>query len=212
MRARLTVIPRAPMTKGQTKRLRAQGYVPVSVSGRGMETRHYSAPAKELGEILRKGGQAALIEVTVNGDEGKILTMPRQVDRDPITHKLLQVGLMRVSAQQAIVAHVPIVLVGQPAAVKSGHGVLEHERDTLDVRALPENLPGHIDVDVSAMELGDALHVRDVPVPPGCEIVTQPDEIVAVLHPVRVHVEAAEEEAESAVGEARAAGAKEEVS
>lgn len=185
------------MTKGQIKRLRAQGYVPVSVSGRGVETRHYSARTKDLSEILRRGGQAALIEVSVDGENGAILAMPRQVERDPITHNLLQVGLMRVSSQQPITAHVPIVLVGQPSAVKSGHGVLEHERDVLDVRALPEQLPTHIDVDVSGMDLGDAVHVRDIAAPPGCEILTDPEEIVAVLHPVRVHEEAAPEAAES---------------
>ncbi|MGC8666651.1 MAG: 50S ribosomal protein L25 [Chthonomonadales bacterium] len=202
MRARLRVVPRAPMTKGQIKKLRAQGYVPVSLSGRGVSTRHYSAPSKDLQEILRKGGQAALIEVLVDGEDGAVLAMPRQVERDPITHGLLQVGLMRVSAQQPIIANVPVVLVGQPGAAKSGHGVLEHERDTLEVRGLPEKLPTHVDVDVSGMELGDALHVRDVPIPPDCEILTAPDEIIAVLHPVRVHEAAAEEAADTGAAEA----------
>jgi len=195
-RATIVAKPRQPMTKGQIKRLRQSGFVPVTVSHRGEQTKQFQIPAKEMIEILRRNGMASVIEMQVEGTSDRMLVIPRQVQRNPIGGNLLHIAFRRVAEQEPVTADVAIVLTGEPEAVRNNLGVLTQQEDFVQVRAMPDKLPAHLEVDVSTLEIGHALTVADLPKFPDYEIITEPSRIIASLAAVRVTVEevAAEEE------------------
>jgi large subunit ribosomal protein L25 len=193
MRMALQASSRSPLSKGGIKRLRLAGYVPVTVSARGGETTEWSVPARELTDILRHGGQSALIELRDIGAGDKTLVMPRDIQRDPISGRLLHVGFAAISAREPVTAEVRVALVGEPVGVRTGTAVLEHETSTVLVRALPDKLPTHINLDVSSMDVGDVLHVSDIVPSQDYQILTPPDTVTAVVHIVRAAVAEKEE-------------------
>jgi large subunit ribosomal protein L25 len=195
-RATIVAKPREPMTKGQIKRLRQSGFVPVTVSHRGEQTKQFQIPAKEMIEILRRNGMASVIEMQVEGTSDRMLVIPRQVQRNSIGGNLLHIAFRRVAEQEPVTADVAIVLTGEPEAVRNNLGVLTQQEDFVQVRAMPDKLPAHLEVDVSTLEIGHALTVADLPKSPDYEIITEPSRIIASLAAVRVTVEevAAEEE------------------
>ncbi|HXG24763.1 MAG TPA: 50S ribosomal protein L25 [Chthonomonadales bacterium] len=195
-RASLVAKLRPPMTKGQVKQLRRSGFVPATVSHRGEATQQFQIPAKEMNEILRRSGMAAVIEMQIEGTSDRLLVLPRQVQRNPIGGNLLHVAFRRISEQEPVTADVPVVLIGEPEAVRNNLGVLTQQADMVQVRAIPDRLPAHLEVDVSALELGHALTVADLPTSPDYEIVSEPDTVLASLAAVRIAVEAEAEEAE----------------
>ena len=176
------------MTKGQVRRLRREGYTLVSVSEAGAETQHFVTNEKQMKEVLRRGGSAAIIELSAGGKGKPMLMMARQVQLDPVSRLILQVGMMRITGRKPITAPVPVRLHGEPDPVREGIGVLDQENQTVEVRALPDKLPGHIDVDVSGLQINDKLHVADLPTSPDYEITTDPQAIIAAVHVVRAAV------------------------
>lgn len=187
MRKQLAARPRPEMTRGQIRQARREGLVPVSVSERGTETRHYLVPARELGEALQGGGGGTVVELKVEREAGGVL-IPRIIDRNPISRALLQVGFVRVPGDKPVVTQVRVQLLGEPEDARTGTGVVEHLASTLDVRGLPDRIPTHIDVDTSNMEIGSVLHVSDIAANPDYEIVSPPETVLAVMHVVRAAV------------------------
>ena len=187
MRLSLEAKPREAMTKGQVKRLRREGYALISVSEAGKESQHLVADAKAVHELLHRGGPAALIELKT-GKGAPRLMMARQVQRDPVSHKILNVGMMVISARKPITAPVSVRLHGEPQPVKEGIANLDQENQTVEVKALPDKIPASIDLDVSGLELHGKVYVSDLPVTDDYEIVTAPETIIAVVHTVRAAV------------------------
>lgn len=187
MRLSLEAQPREAMTKGEVGRLRRDGNTLLSVSEAGKDTLHYMVSEKAVREVLHQGGPAPLIELKA-GKGAARLTMPRQIQRDPVTHRILNVGMVAVSARKPITAPVSVVLHGTPQPVKEGIGNLDQENQTVEVKALPDKLPAHIDLDVSSLELHGKVTVADLPVTADYEIVTAPETVIAVVHTVRAAV------------------------
>lgn len=196
MRLSLEAKPREAMTKGQVRRLRREGQTLLSISEAGKETRHFMADEKVLREVLHRGGPAALLEIKA-GSGKPTLTMPRQIQRDPVTHRILNVGMMAVSSRRPITARVNVILHGEPDPVKQGIGVLDQDNQTVEVKALPDKMPSRLEFDVTNLELHGKVNVSDLPTSEDYEIVTPPETIIAVVHTVRAAVteEATAEEA-----------------
>ena len=187
MRLNLEAQPRDAMTKGQVKRLRKEGNTLLSLSEAGKETKHFTVDEKSLRDLLRRGGPSAMVELKT-GSGRPALSMPRQVQRDPVTHKILSIGMVALSARKPITAPVPVILHGEPAPVKEGIGVLDQENQTVEVKALPDKLPANLVIDVSGLELHGKVQVSDIPTNPDYEIVTAADTMIAVVHTVRAAV------------------------
>ena len=118
--------------------------------------------------------------------------------RDPVTREILHLDLQRISENKPVVMHVPVALVGESPAVKEGRGILDHTMRQLEVRCLPRDIPEHIDVDISELEVKHGIHVSDILVDK-IEILDNADRpVVEVLQPT-LFVEPIEEGAE--VGE-----------
>jgi large subunit ribosomal protein L25 len=177
-------------------RLRRAGKVPAVVYGLETDTVQVAVPARELNHILAgESGVNTLITLRMNGEEH--LTLARQIQRHPTRGDLIHVDFIRVRRDVAVAAEVPVNLVGEAEGVRDG-GILEQLVFTLSVEAKPEDIPPGVEVDVSALAIGDQLRIADLRLPAGVAVQQEADELVAQVVMPRV---AEEPEAEAAEGE-----------
>jgi large subunit ribosomal protein L25 len=202
--ARLTVSRREDLGKQGTKRARARGEVPGVLYGEKQETIPISMSANDLRTALSTpSGRNVIIQVELNGGESSTRAVIRDMSRDPVSREILHVDLQRISENKPILMSIPVVLVGESLAVKEGRGILDHAMRQLEVRCLPRDIPEHIEVDITELEVKNAIHVSDIQVE-NLEILDHPERpVVEVLQPTlfkEPEEELAEAEAE-AVGE-----------
>lgn len=208
--ARLAVSRRADLGKQGSKRTRAKGDVPGVLYGEKQETLPISISANDLRVALSTpSGRNVIIQVGLDGSAPSTRAVIRDMERDPVTREILHVDLQRISENKPVVMHIPIALVGESPAVKEGRGILDHVMRELEVKCLPRDIPEHIEVDISELEVRHAIHVRDIH-PENVEILDHPDRpVVEVLQPTLFKEpteEAAEAEAAQAAAEAAEAG------
>ncbi len=189
--------------KSVARKIRREGNVPAIVYGLGADAKPVAVPGRELQHILHgPGGVNTLINLDVTGTSELVLV--RQIQRHPVRHNLLHVDLIRVSRDVAIAAEVPIHLMGEPEGVRDG-GLLEQLIFTLSVEAKPADIPQNIQLDVSALTIGDHLSVSDLVLPPGVTTTQEPEEQVAHVSQPRGLALPEEEEAAAAAEAAEAA-------
>jgi large subunit ribosomal protein L25 len=214
--ATLTAKPRSVKGSRPAGRLRREGLVPAVVYGLGADTVSVTVAARELQHILSgASGANTVITLQLDGDGGGQLALARQIQRHPVKGTLLHVDFVRIRADQTVTAEVPLHLEGEAEGVKNG-GLLEQALFSLSVEALPADLPPAITHDVSPLDIGGQVHVRDLDVPATVTVTTDADELVVqVVQPRGLDLpeegEAAEGEegAEGAEGEAAAPAAEE---
>jgi len=188
-------------------RLRRAGRVPAVVYGLGGDNLTVTVPARELNQILHSESGVNTV-ITLKVDGGNQLTLARQIQRHPVRGELLHVDFIRVDPDVRVAAEVPVNLEGEAEGVRSG-GVLEQLVFTLSIEAKPSDIPNSIAADVSALDIGDQLRVRELPLPAGVEAMQEPDELVAQVVMPRVVEEEPEaaEEGEAVEGEEGEEGA-----
>jgi large subunit ribosomal protein L25 len=175
--------------KGVARKLRAAGRVPAVFYGHDQETTALSVDAREMAHVLHtSGGSNVLLDLVVDGKPH--LAMPREIQRDHIHNKLIHIDFLAVSRTEKISVDVAVVEVGDAAGVKEG-GVVEHHLRDLHVECLPQDVPEQIEVDITDLNIGDMIHVRDVVVPEGVTVLTNPDDaVLSVITPAALRVEA----------------------
>ena len=184
-----------PVGKSAARKIRREGKVPAIVYGQGTDPEAVAVPSRELQHILH-GGANTLINLDLSGKTDLVLA--RQVVRHPVRHTLVHVDFIRIRRDQAVSAEIPIHLTGEPLGVREG-GLLEQATFTLSIEAKPGDIPSGIEVDVSALDIGDQVTVADLPLPPGVVTTQEPGDLVAhVTQPRGLDLP---EEAEPAEGE-----------
>lgn len=195
--------PRTDRGSGPAGRLRRAGRLPAVVYGLGQASAEVTVPTHELDMILAHGVNS-LITLRVDGDDQ--LALARQVQRGPVRGELLHVDFVRVRRDVAISADVAVHLVGEAEGVKDG-GLLEQQVFTITVEAKPQDIPAHVEFDVSALAIGDQLRVSDLTLPRGVTTSLDPETLVVAVAAPRIAVE--DEEAEGAEGEGAEGGESE---
>lgn len=182
-------------------RLRRLGKVPAVVYGLDVDALSITVPARELQHILAgESGANTLITLDVDGES--VLTLARQIHRHPTRGELVHVDFIRISRDTAVSAEIPVHLLGEPTGVRDG-GLLEQLLFNLTVEALPGNIPVSIEIDVTALAIGDQLRVESIPLPEGVVTYAEADFVIAQVAAPRIATEAEEgEEGELAEGEA----------
>jgi large subunit ribosomal protein L25 len=195
------------------RKLRAAGRIPGICYRRNAEPVSVSLDPIELERLLRaaSSGINTLIDLKVagGGDFDGRQVLIKELQRDPISGAYLHADLYAVDLKQTIHISIPVQIKGSATGVTLGGGILDHATRELDVECLPNAIPEEFAVDVSDLEIGDSIHVRDLAIPEGVEILNDPDvSIVSVVAPVIVEEEVAadEEGAEAAEGEAAPEG------
>jgi large subunit ribosomal protein L25 len=177
--------------KNDSRRARREGLVPITVYGGGAETVAAVAKLAELAAILRsESGRNTIFTIDVEGvGASEVMFHDRQID--PIRGRLIHADLTRLVKGQKIEVTVPLHLVGEPVGVKESQGVLEQILREVEIRCEPRSIPDSIDVDVTHLDVHDVLHVSDLKVAEGVEILQEADEVVATVGIVREEAEAA---------------------
>jgi large subunit ribosomal protein L25 len=190
------------------KRLRRSGIVPGVVYGSQQD--HYSIqlPSKEISDLLHHSTtDNLLVNLQIEGAKEKDkMALIQAVQHDPLTGAIIHVDFHAVKAGEKIHATVSLVLTGEPKGVELG-GLLDHQLHAIDVHCMPEHLPSQLEMDVSSLEIGDAVHVSDIKMPEGVEADLDGEVVVALVQEIRIGK--AEEEADAAAAEAEAAEAAE---
>jgi len=199
--------------KGVARKLRAAGRIPAVCYRRNAEPVPVSLDPKELDLLLRNAssGINTLIDlkVTGGGDFDGRQVLVKELQRDPISGAYLHADLYAVDLQQKIHVSVPINLTGTAIGVSLGGGVLDYATRELDVECLPNAIPEEFTIDVSEIEIGQSLHVRDIVVPEDVEVLNDPDvTVMSVVAPVAIEEEAPAEEEEEGEGEEGAVDAE----
>lgn len=200
--ARLTATIRSERGKGPARRLRAAGRIPAVIYGHGEQTRAVSVDARELEHLFaRISVENTLIDLVVDGGgEGTIRTLVREVQIHSYRPLVLHVDFYQIHAGERVLVEVPIRLTGVAEGVRAG-GLLQQALDDLSIRCVAEEIPEAIEVDVSALGIGDSIHVRDLELPAGVISEAEPDRTVCtVLAPVVVTIEEVPPEAPEGVG------------
>lgn len=197
----LKAVPRTDRGKGAARRLRAAGWTPAVVYGHGEESRTLSVDSLELERLFsRIAIESTLIQLEIDGQPG-MRVLVREVQEHPYRPEVLHVDFYQVHAGERVNVDVPLRLVGTSEGVREG-GVLDQVLHTLAVRCLPDRIPEAIEVDVSALKVGDSLHVRDVVLPAGVELHDDPDATVCTVGtPTVAALESGSEGSEGVGGE-----------
>jgi len=212
----LTARPRTAAGKGGARQLRAAGLIPAILYGERTAPLSLAVNAREFALVLkRSSSEHILIDLTVQGsDTGTELALVKEVQHDPLTGDALHVDLLHIHPTKKIRVTVPVRVRGIADGVKNFGGILQHTMRELEVEALPVDIPDVIDVDVSALGIGDAVHVRDVTLE-RVVVVTGAEHTIASVVPPTVIKEVAPvaegaEVAESAAGAPEVIGEKKE--
>lgn len=189
MESKLTAERRSEAGKGVARKLRAAGKIPAVLYGQGLDTTPLTVDSRELSHLLHgSAGSNVLVDLVVDGEEH--LAIPREIQRDHIHARFVHVDFLAVSRTQSITVSVPVHEKGEAAGVKEG-GVVEHHLREVQIECLPQDVPDEIVIDISRVELGDMVHVRDLKAPPGSTILTSPDDaVLSVVTPAALRVEA----------------------
>jgi large subunit ribosomal protein L25 len=171
--------------KNDARRTRREGLVPITVYGGGAETVAAVAQLRDLAAILRsESGRNTIFTIDVEGvGSSEVMFHDRQID--PIRGRLIHADLARLVKGQKIEVTVPLHLVGEPIGVKENQGVLEQVFREIEIRCEPRSIPDSIDADVSHMDVHDVLHVSDLKVGEGIEILQDPETVVATVAIIR---------------------------
>ncbi len=188
----LTAHPLTATSKGEVKRLRLSGIVPVSIQHKKHATLHLQEDEKALNAFILSYGGSAVAEMTIEPDKIKHTVIVHDIQRNPISKRLLHVTFQDMEKGDTVKTHISLTFKGQPDSVRTGEGVLSQVLSQLEIRSDVQHLVDHINVDVSHMELNSSLRVSDLPKQDGYEILTPEDTVIATLSAPTVMDEVAE--------------------
>lgn len=176
---------RVEQGKGAARKLRAAGRVPAVVYGHGETTHSITVDAHELDRLFAGiSVENTLIDLAID-DSPPIRALVREVQVHPHRAQVLHVDFYQIHAGDRVSVAIPIRVVGTAEGVKLG-GVLDQMLHDLPVRCLADQIPETIDVDVSSLAIGDAVHVRDLVIPPGVQVEVEGERTVCSVTPPTV--------------------------
>ena len=194
----LKAYPRTQSRRNGARNLRAAGRVPAVIYGRQAKPQNLELSAKEFGDLIHHSvSENLLVDLSVENDaRAKRLALVQEIQHHPLEGDVLHVDFHEVTENEKVIVLVPLETVGEAAGVKNSGGVLEHILFKLKVRSLPKDLPEQIIIDVSSLELGKAIHIGEIKLSDGVEILGDKNiPVVSVAMPRTEEEEAATTEA-----------------
>ena len=188
--ATLNAKPRQDTGKGVSRKLRAAREVPGVIYGSGRQPQPLTVNSRDFERLAERVRiTSTVIELALDGKTAR--TLIRELQRDPIKRTVIHVDFQELVAGEKVTVSVPLRFTGTPEGVKTGGGILEETMHQLEVTCDPANIPDHIDVDVTALTIGHSLHVGDVKLPEGVEVVDDPEQTIAVVSAPKAEEEVA---------------------
>jgi len=190
----LNISTREKTGRGVARRLRADGQIPASLYGQG-KARSIAVSEIDFRTVNREiGGGAAVIELTDEKGE-TALSLVQEIQRDAVKNIINHIDFQEIERGHAFTTHIPVHLVGEAdcVGVKDG-GVIDHKTHDVDIRCRPSKLPDHVEVDISKLEVGEAIHISELPELDGVEFLGEPIRVVVSCQPPTVEAEPEETE------------------
>lgn len=187
--ASLTVSLRTDTGKGVARSLRRSGQIPGVIYGHRRDPQPLAIPGRELERLLSQiSADNTVIELSLDGAASRALI--REIQRHPFKRAILHVDFQEIVAGEKVTVRVPVTLVGTPAGVRLNGGVVDHALRELTISVDPANIPASLPVDVNELEIGQSVHVSDIPLPEGVTVLDEPGAAVAVVSAPRAAIEA----------------------
>jgi len=184
----LEAYPRDVIGKANRK-LAGQNRIPAVLYGRGREAMSISVDRHDFELLMaHHSAGATIVEMKVEGESKPVNAMIRDLQTSPVKGTILHVDFIAVSMDEVIHAPIGLRLVNDPVGVRAG-GILTINFHEISVEAKPGDLPEVLEVDVSALEIGDTLHVKDIAAPAGVKILDDPEEVICSVQAPRIEVE-----------------------
>jgi large subunit ribosomal protein L25 len=201
---RIRAEQRTEFGKGGARRTRRAGLVPAVIYGHGQPPRHISLPAREIQLALRSDANVLL---RLDLDGGSELALAKDVQRDPLKQSIDHIDLIVVRRGEKVRIDVPVQLTGE---VRSADVLLNHDLTSITVEADATSLPRGFEVDISGVEVGTTVFVRDIALPEGVTLVTDGDALIVsgLAAPTAEQLDAELSEAEAEVGAGQVSGAE----
>lgn len=178
----LRVERRTGTGKGVARGLRRQGQIPAILYGEGEPISLTADPKVLLRALGTEAGENVILNLTiVDGKDFTRKAMVKEVQVDPVTGKPLHADFLAISMERPIEVEVPVEVAGVPEGVKEKGGILDQILREIRVRCLPVAIPDRIGLDVSSLDIGDVLHVSDLPIPEGVELLTDREQAVVMV-------------------------------
>lgn len=194
MEAKLKLEPREGAGKGVARKLRRAGRVPGVVYGGEGDTVMVSMESREAINLFQHiSVENTILELDMSGDS-TTQALVREIQSHPHRTELIHVDFMRITAGVALEVSVPLDLIGVPKGVRSEGGLLDHIIHDVPVKCLPSNIPEVIELDVSHLEIGDAIRAKDLSLPPEVELLLDPERTICLVSAPRAEEDEAETE------------------
>jgi large subunit ribosomal protein L25 len=177
----LTVISREGTGRSASRRLRKAQKIPAILYGKHTKPETLAVAAPEFTKLLKEiAGGAALIELKRDQAAGTALSFLQEIQRDPITDRYLHVDLQEVKENEKMIINVTVHTTGESTGVKNEGGILDVASHRLRIRCLPKDLPAFIEVDVTNLAVGDAIHVGELKAIAGVEYLDDKSQAVVL--------------------------------
>ena len=197
---KLSVEPRTALGRSAVRKLKSTGIVPAIIYGAKDKPEALQVSRRDVNAMLsHASGENILVELEMAGGKNR-LALVQEVQHAPIGGGILHIDFHAVSMDEMIDADVPLEATGTPNGVKNFGGLLEQNIRALAIECLPKDLPDIIHVDVSALNIGDSIHVREIPLPEGVKTKISPDLTAFSVMAPTVEEEPAAATAEAAAG------------
>ena len=193
--------------RSAVKKIKQQGLVPAVIYGAKQQPENLQVNAREIQNLLAQAaGEHFLVELEIAG--ANRLALVQEIQQDPVRRDVLHVDFHAVSANERIHAAVPVEPIGEPVGVKTYGGLLEIAMHSVEVECLPKDLPAGIQVDVSALNLNEAINLGGLPLPAGVTLRGDQDLTLTVVRVAPPTVSETEQPSASAGAQAEAGEAK----
>lgn len=183
----LLVQARKETGRSKVKSLRTQGIIPGVVYGEGKKSQPIAVDRKTFLRILRsQKGENVIINLSIATDDKKSKEIPvliKEMQHNPVSDEIIHIDFNQISLTKEIRVKVPILAKGEPIGVKQDGGSLSHLLWDLEVECLPTEIPVNIEVDVSNLMIGDAIHIKDLIVPKKVKVLHDPGLVVLSVAP-----------------------------
>lgn len=196
---KLTAQSRAVSGRNAVKKIKAEGFVPAVIYGAKQQPLNLQVAARDIAMVLsHASSENILVDLEIKDGSSSVnrLALIHEIQHHPVGRQILHVDFQAVSATETLTAHIPVEPEGEPVGVKTHGGLLEQSLHELEVECLPKDMPDVIRVDVSALNIEDSLHVRDIKLPAG--VTALADEDLTVFHVSEAVVPEEEEAAPAA--------------
>jgi large subunit ribosomal protein L25 len=195
---KLSASRRSGTGRSAVRKLKARGAVPAVIYGGRQQPESLQVSKRDISHVLsHASGENILVELEIEGEKASRLALVQEVQHSPVGGDILHIDFHAISMDEMIEADVPLQPTGTAEGVKTFGGLLEQSLRSLEIECLPKDLPDVISVDVSHLNIGDAIHVREIPLPKGVTTRISPElTVFSVLAPtVEEEVAPAEEAA-----------------